>query len=96
MLPLLDETFATLPPHFVGTADEMDYVEKAVKLCFPGLVKKGPKMPAVLQMCLASVVYAARPGGYLRTDFPGGEDFQGTGPNGTLPPPRSSSMPLHG
>ena len=74
LLDLMSEEFAVLPPHFVGNDP---YVQEAVKECFPGLYTKGDNMPAVLEMCLASVVYHARPGGYLHTKLPGGDEYDG-------------------
>jgi len=65
LLNLQSARFAILPPHFVGTPEEMAKVVKAVKTVFPGLHGKSEYTPAVLQRVLASVVWHARPGGYL-------------------------------
>ena len=67
--------FAVLPPHFVGSSAQMRQVTLAVKECFGGLVNKTDMMPGVLQFCLASVVYHARPGGWLRKNLNAGTSY---------------------
>ena len=61
--------FAVLPPHFDGSSSQMRRVSMAVNECFGGLVRKSSTMPGVLQFCLASVVYHARDGGWLRKNL---------------------------
>ena len=57
-LPLENEAFASLPPHFcmIITAAKERTVRESVKACFPRLSDL-PKLCPVLHHCLASVVY---------------------------------------
>ena len=64
-LPINKPAFSILAPHFVGSDAEMKFVAESVELLWPALSAKTETMPAVLQRCLASVVYHSRPGGYL-------------------------------